>query len=191
MRAENIKVKGIEFLNILNCELQKKVNHHGTAKIVGIIKEDYEKTCLSLAAKQKYVEIIAEQLNGKSKCIFVGYIKNASIEVKGVKKASIELVTGSNRMDLKKRTRTFQNVSMTYKQLMESNEKLNSNIGAKSIFFEDGNAQINNLVVQFKETDWEFAKRMAAMNHTFIRPAFTHEGAKYKSNTKRDIRQYL
>ena len=196
MRAENIKAKGIKFLNILNCEIQKKVNHHGIAKIVGIIEEDYEETCISLAAKQEYIQIFAEQFDGKSKCIFVGYITGLEIDVKGIKKATVELVTGSNRMDLKKRTRTFQNKDMTYKQLLESNEKLNSNIGSKSIFLENGNAEIQDLVVQFKESDWEFAKRMAAKNHTFIRPAFAHEGAKYfwglnTNQTPKDISKYV
>ncbi len=179
MKADYIEVKGINFLNILQCSVSKKINEHGYAKIIGIIEDDYEETCLELAIKQNYIEIRAKELDGKSECFFTGYIDNLEIDCSTVKTVTVELLTGSKFMDLVERTRTFQNVGMTYKQIVQSNEKWNQDVSAASIFLESGGTSIGDLIVQYKETDWEFAKRMAALNNTFIRPEFTREGCKY------------
>lgn len=179
MKADYVKVKGINFLQVLSCTIYKKINEHGTATIKGIIEEDYAEECMSLALSQKYVEIFAEELSGKKECIFIGYIDNLELDCGGVKKVTVNLYTGSKLLDLKHRTRTFQDVTMTHKQVIQSNDANNKNEGAASIFLQSADNAIGNLITQYKETDWEFAIRVAAMEHGFIRPAFTNKGAKY------------
>ncbi|SFR67938.1 hypothetical protein [Anaeromicropila populeti] len=179
MRACNIKVSGIHFTNVLKCTIQKSLNKHGRAEIVGIIQEEDEDSCFAQAESENYLEVYAIDENKSKTCIFVGMVEEMEIDTTDVKILTLSLITGSRNLDLKKRTRTFQNAGMTVKQVLQSNEKLNSDVQAQSVFLEDGNNAIGHLIVQYKETDWDFAIRMASNNNTFIRPAFTNKGAKY------------
>ncbi len=179
MKADYIRVKEVDFISITECKIEKKVNEHGKAKIVGIIENAMEDICISYAEKQEYLTVVAKEFSGESNVIFVGYIENMEIDCNTVKVLTLELSTGTKQMDLSLRTRTFQNVGMTYQDIIKSNEGLNRDIGAASIFYEDGNKAIGNLIAQYKETDWEFAKRMASRNNTFIRPSFDRNGCKY------------
>ncbi|SFR87195.1 hypothetical protein [Anaeromicropila populeti] len=178
MRASNIRVEKINFLSIIECKVNKKINEHGYARVIGVIEAEDEMTCLSLATSETYLKIFAVGENDEQ-CIFNGFIENIEINSGDVKTVTIWLVTGTKMMDITARTRTFQNVAMAYKEVIQSNEKLNADIKAQSKFLETGTKQIGNLIVQYKETDWNFAKRMASCCNTFIMPAFVMEGSRY------------
>lgn len=179
MKANYIEVKEIKFISIKKCNIEKNVNEHGKATIVGIIENSMEDTCISYAEKQKCITIVAKEFSGKEKVIFIGYVENMEIDCNTVKTLTLELITGTKFIDLISRTRTFQNIGMTYKEIIQSNEGLNKDVKARSIFLENGDKPIGNLIAQYKETDWEFAKRMASRNNTFIRPSFDNSGCKY------------
>lgn len=178
MRASRMRVSKINFLSITECTVKKKINEHGTAKVTGVIDAEDEQACISLATSESYLKIYAVSDKGEE-CIFTGYIEDIEINSDDIKTVTLNLVTGTKLMDLAVRTRTFQNVGMTYRSVLKSNEALNGDIGAESKFLEDISATIGDLIVQYKETDWDFAKRMASNCHTFLRPEFKLEGCKY------------
>lgn len=179
MRADYIKVNEISFLSISKCVIKKNVNTHGRATIVGLISDEDEERCLLLGTSEKYIHIVAVGSEGKEECIFSGIIENILISSGFSKVLTLELITGTKLLDLAHRTRTFQDSGMTYKQILKSNEGLNSDVKAGSIFLKSGDIIPEQLIAQFKETDWEFAIRMASHLNTCIIPAFTNDGAKY------------
>lgn len=179
MKADYIKVKEINFVSITKCNMKKTINEHGFIEIEGIIKDKEEDNCISLAERQSYIHVVAKKISGESKIIFCGYIDEMEIDCDMVKIIKIKLVTGTKQLDLSVRTRTFQNIGMSYEEIIRSNDRQNTNIKAGSKFLESGANSIGKLIVQFQETDWEFAKRMASRNQTFIRPSFQDEGCKY------------
>lgn len=179
MQASHIVVKEIHFLAIKECKIAKKVNKHGTAKIVGIIKDEDEEKYLDLACSEKYIHVMAVSSQKKEKCIFSGIIENMEMTISDSKVITLNLITGTKLLDLKNRTRTFQDASMSYKRILKSNEKLNKKVGANSIFRIDEEKCPGTLITQYKETDWDFAIRMASNCNTCLIPACTIDGAKY------------
>ncbi|MBR3772484.1 MAG: hypothetical protein IKL07_09455 [Clostridium sp.] len=178
MRANRIRVDQINFLMITDCNMKKMINEHGTAIVTGVIEAEDESKCLALATSESYLQIYAVGSSGEA-CIFHGFIEDIEVYSGDIKTVTIKLATGTRLMDLETRTRTFQNVGMTYQAVLKSNEALNGDIGAQSKFLEPGSKTIENLIVQYKETDWEFAKRMASCLKTFIRPEYKLSGSKY------------
>lgn len=85
MKADYIRVKEVDFISITECKIEKKVNEHGKAKIVGIIENAMEDICISYAEKQEYLTVVAKEFSGKSNVIFVGYIENMEIDCNTVK----------------------------------------------------------------------------------------------------------
>lgn len=185
MRAENIEVSEIDFLSILECKIEKKVNHHGVAKIVGLVKDNTEKELMKLACTEKYLHVVAISKT-KKKCIFTGIIENMEMEIGINRIVTFYLVTGTKLLDLKNRTRTFQDESMSYKEILKSNEALNKKHGAASIFRQDADILPKRLIAQYKESDWEFAIRMASHCNTCIIPSFDTEGSKYFFGIKKE-----
>lgn len=179
MRAIQIEVERIPFIHVLSCTISKKLNAHGKAKVVGIIDEEDEHRCLAFGQSEDYISIFAVDEDKNKRCVFVGFVDDMEIEAGDVKTLTLYLVTGTRKLDLKSRTRTFQNVGMTVAQVLQSNDNENQDIHAKGIFLKSGSSAIGSLVVQYKETDWDFAIRMASRNHTFIRPDYTKKGACY------------
>lgn len=178
MRAIRVRVDQIDFISINDCHIVKKINQHGSARITGVIDETDQQKCLSLATSEAYLKVFAVG-ERQEECIFNGFIEDIEIQSDDIKNVTLWLSTGSKMLDLKHRTRTFQNVAMTYQQMFRSNEALNGDVKAQSIFLTDGSSAIGNLIVQYKETDWEFARRMASNLHTFIRPEYKLADAKY------------
>lgn len=178
MRANRIRVDQINFVMVTDCSMKKMINEHGTAIVKGVIDASDESKCLALATSESYLKVLAVGSSGEE-CVFHGFIEDIEINSGDIKTATIKLATGTKLMDLTTRTRTFQNVGMTYQAVIKSNEALNGDIGAQSKFLEPGSKTIGDLIVQYKETDWEFAKRMASCLNTFLRPEYKLSGSKY------------
>ena len=63
-------------------------------------------------------------------------------------------------MDIKKKSRTFQNESSTYRNVIDIVNADYNNIQIKDDITET--SKIDTFVVQYKETDWEFIKRLVS-----------------------------
>lgn len=177
MKANNVEVEEIEFLSIHKCEINKYVNKHGRASITGLIKDEDEEKCIKLGSEDNFIHINA--INGhEKKCVFCGVIENLELQKGNGKIVKIDLITGTKLLDLVKRTRTFQNNEMSYKAMITSNNSLNTDVRAGTIFYK-GEKIPGELVVQYKETDWKFALRIASKCNTCLIPSCKTEGSKF------------
>lgn len=197
MKACRVIVDLIPFISITVCNISKQMNQHGRAHVVGVIQDKDEEECLRTATSDSYVKIIALNEENSREIIFVGIVEKIEIESGSSKTVYVDLVTGTRQIDLQERTRTFQNVGVTYDNILQSDAVLNSNVDA-GVFFECKNESIGHLIAQYKETDWEFAIRMASNMNSIVYPAFNIEGSKYYvglvkrniSNKPDDITKY-
>lgn len=96
--------------------------------------------------------------------IFSGYIKKSryiSYGSKG-KRFEAEAYSKSEVLDRKVKYRVFQDISMTFNQVVMEIIKEYENEKIEMLFSEEAKVPINELIVQFDETDWEFLTRLAS-----------------------------
>lgn len=89
----------------------------------------------------------------------------------------LRLRSGTFLMDLEKHVRSFQEGTFTYSQLLDTCNNEYEN--AKKIMTEAKGKSIQHLIMQYNETDWEFIKRLASINHTVVFADCYTKGEKY------------
>lgn len=178
MRDIKIKISLLPLLSVLECTIEKEVNYHGSAKIVGHIEKGREKELMSqLYQEHTWASVWIIDEEGKEEEIFAGIVKEAQIRHEGgLRLVSLTLTGSTFLLDCQERTRTFQNAAMTYDELLSLTEKEQE---ASHIIRVGGEKRIGDIVVQYQESNWEFIRRMASRHHSFIIPYYKGKGIRY------------
>lgn len=177
MREENIVITPYEFTNLLELSIDKKVNDHATARIVGRIPEELEDKYVEMAGNNEWISIKVKDEFNTEKVLFCGVIKSVSIKMNNnVRTLEVEAVTGTYLMDIHPKSRTFQNEQQTYKSIMDTVEKDYPNAGICMGIGE--NDTTKTIVVQYHETDWQFVRRLASHFNSFLSPEYKVTGEK-------------
>lgn len=177
MRDELITVKPFEFIDYIAMEGNQGFGKHGTFKVIGHIAAEKEQEYLNLVADQTWVHVDAVTYDGTIKNVFKGIIWNADIEKVGETCVlTLNLITGSRLMDTLRHIRSFQDVGITYAAMMDTVTEVYPN-NRYSMTMGQGST-IPGLVLQYNETDWEFARRLASHFGTDIYPDSAYEGVK-------------
>ena len=153
----------------------QEINEHGVLYLTAILneqsKDDYVKKNL------KDEQITLKTTGTDSKVLFKGMISEIKTEtVSGLYCLKVVAVSNSFKMDLKKESHSFQDKSMTYKQLLQSIAEKYP--GGDIIDYVSKGNKLNNLILQYQETDWEFLKRLASHYHTGLIPSVLHDTPK-------------
>lgn len=154
-------------------EMQCKLNEHVQVKLTAIIKEEEKDTYIEKVSEKK--SLIVKKEND---VIFNGMIKNATVEQEGgFYYLFVEGVSNTFQMDIQKKTRSFQNKSMTYLAMVKS--ILSDYESAHVIDTASEGETINTIQLQYFETDWNYIKRMASFFNAPLVPNYKLEGAKF------------
>ena len=165
----HIKILGdISLKSLLKLHIITEVNNHGKATFSGIIAEETGKEILE--NKIKKVTICYDfAIDNKSYSIvlFAGQIKKCRLKITGrIYNVEVECFSSSIELDKEKKSRSFQNIEMTYGQLfLQMSEEENIILAVK-----DSNKKIPYPLIQYEETDWKFLKRIAGYLKTMIVP---------------------
>jgi len=166
-----------ETLDILNVDIRVSPNKHATASIRGTILEESERTYLSLAQIDMPVSIMQNDDDGSPCLLFAGLIADMEVtSANGLKVLELKLVSSTQQMDVVKHTRTYQDASLTYRDLLASLGYYHEY--SFSMRVGDGES-IGDLITQFKETDWEFIKRLASHFNSVVVPDYSSGGVGY------------
>ncbi|MBN1051970.1 late control protein D [Clostridium botulinum] len=166
-----------ELMKIVDIKIENKPNEHGYLYLKCLI-DDSIKFNYTIKASTKdeiyvyeeledKVESIDSNVNinevneGNSRRLFCGIVENIKTSnIDGVYYLEIEALTSTYKLDIKDKSRSFQNISMTYDELIGKMLKeytgfsFNQNIG--------NGKKIGKPLFQYKETDWNFLKRIAS-----------------------------
>lgn len=144
-----------KFIKILHCNIHAKYGEHTRAKIVGTV-ESSEAKALFPDVNEEKLEISSRNGNNK-RILFVGIMKNVELEEEGqYAQLSVEAVSYTWKMDIERKSRSFQNLSMTYKDIVNKViQKYRANLT-----WNIPDKQLEYPLIQYKETDYCFIKRI-------------------------------
>ena len=156
-----LRLTGALCINRLTAlELHVGVNEHGWAVVEGEAGENALEQLQGAVAGREQVIMVRDE-TGAEQPLFAGVIHSAGlITYGGYNRFRIELQSGTIQMDQVKRSRSFQDVAQTYSQVAQR----------VASGYEDGaviptvglDKPLEVPVIQYRETDWEFLKRMAS-----------------------------
>ena len=160
MRAVKLSVEPFEFIHIVELESERGLNRHGVLRLTGLISQEKEKEYLRKAETETWVSVKAVSEQEEEKRFFVGILTGLRIRKENqVSFLTLELETGSCLLDLKPHIRSFQDAGFRYNDIigicMEA-------AGGNYIMLEKQEEQPRKFFFQYRETDWEFLKRVAS-----------------------------
>ncbi len=176
VRAELLEAVGFKFIDIQEFYSELLPNKHGRAIIGGTIsgadKEEY------LSSGGKLTQIITKTDEGKSIVLFCGIVTSCNIKSNGdVHYMTLGLMTQSILMDGKKHIRTFQNMGTDYRDIIDI---IIENYNNSAFIMTSGDdKKTQGFMCQYKETDWEYIKRLVFSANTVIYPDYSVEGVKF------------
>lgn len=160
---------------ILDVTMREYPGEHSYAEIKGIAE-------LGVNGHWKFEGIIANEpvglyIQGEVSPFYKGIIQEAeSEEENGLHLVKLRIASGSILLDLKKNSRSYQDIGQTYGQVIE---QVLAPWNTAAIYPRElDETKIGFPIIQYRETDWEFLKRLASRFRLSLYPEPTMEGAK-------------
>ncbi len=165
---------GFGISRILDFSMREYPGEHSTAEVTGTAEVPKGAVLEFLGQiKNSPVELYVD---GVGRALYSGIIRRAeSREENGYHLLRLELGSGSILMDLKKEKRSFQDISMTYGQVIRQTAE---EAGTKVLCPEEMEEAVGFPLIQYRETDWEFIRRIASRFGLPLYPEPTMGGGK-------------
>jgi hypothetical protein len=178
MREYNIELKPFALESVLSLSGRQTENEHGVYRIDGIIPPDRYSEYMSLGMKDCEAEITAVGEDRSETVIFRGIVTDFRIDMRnGVYVLCAELTSGTFALDLTPHIRTFQSESITYSSVLST---ITDRYADADFLMSVGDGEtIKGTIVQYLETDWAFAKRLAGHLGTVLLPNSRLAGKKF------------
>ena len=166
----NIKISGVEFLQIHQIEINHVANEYAHARLTLQVDEKKGTTFLQQANANKIK--ISAQINDKDTVLFQGYISNLSLQTTIDENIlTIDLFDAAYKLNWKHETCSFQKLTDKYEDILK---KSVTEEGAK-IQLKVTDKAIEKMIVRLNETSWQFLKRMASHFNASIFTDITSE----------------
>ncbi|WP_336762091.1 DNA/RNA non-specific endonuclease [Paenibacillus sp. USHLN196] len=154
-------------------QITRQVNEHAKLYVSGIIPEEDGPGILQVQAEGESIVLRQVDKNGRSvRRLFHGVMTSLSVHLSGgVYRFELEALSNSYQMDMRIEERAFQNRGWTFKELIQF--IMNSYRYSDVMDQVTGNTSLSGLVLQYKETDWMFLRRLASRFGTVLVPEIT------------------
>ncbi len=168
----NIRLTPYELLELQQLEIKKAINEHDRLYFKGLVNELYMEKYIS--DTDTGMQVSVAQTGGlfftKPVMLFKGVVTGIKI-TRGANRTvyiEVEAISNTYQLDVKRRNRSFQDVQLTYKKLVEN--VLADYPESEVKICKEATKKTNELIVQYQETDWQFLKRMASRFHMGLIP---------------------
>lgn len=165
--SEQLLIKtDIPFLSLEKMEICHDINKHATAKISVMAKEENQREILSRDWSDTPVTVLKKEENFP---LFSGKIEKLVCH-KENRLLTVQIwgIGETAKLDREKKKQSFQNIEMTYQQVVE--KVIENYQQAEVIWNIRDDKSIDAPLIQYDETDWEFLMRICSHFHGIIVP---------------------
>jgi hypothetical protein len=151
-----------ELQNITKLHIETGVNIHAKATINAVISINEYKNIITADTSEPVT------IWGGNKIIFCGIVENLICKLEDQYSIlTISLISNSILLDMKKKKRSFQDISLSISNIMEIISETSEN---GQISFNANDMGIQMPLIQYMETDWEFILRLASRLGSVVYP---------------------
>lgn len=189
---EHIKITPYHVAYIDKIKIVSKINEHTDAEITAVISEEWKDDPVYETTIGAQVKLLAEtEENG---VLFSGTVKKIRItQSNGVYYLYINAASNTVKMDIKLKSRSFQDKSERYSRIIK---KITDEYPKGEVIDNASeNESAGKFLMQYDETDWMFIKRLASFFNAGLTPHSKADGIQYsfglpKGVDRGDIEQY-
>ena len=176
---ESIQLKGpYEMITLHELELKAAANEHATLRFTGIVSDEKRDICVQKATPDDVVEVLQVVDGNVEKKLFRGRVQSVAVKaINGMYYLEVHASTHTKDMDIKLKSRSFQNNSMTYGELIK--EVLTDYDGDCIVDRNVESQPLEYFILQYKETDWCFLKRIASRFGLTLIPEISADKPKF------------
>jgi hypothetical protein len=167
------EISQCQIISIEKLRIRQAINEHSELEITGIIPAEASDSCLKELKVDSPIEVKKDNIT-----LFNGIILEIKVTCKKrLYYIYIKALSHTYKMDITKKSRSFQNENMPYSELVQS---VLSGY-EKGGFMDEAtdSSKILKPIIQYHETDWEFLKRMASRFYTALIPNCLSESVKF------------
>ena len=172
---ENLFIPSFSHLYIENFKLEQELNQHFRLTFSAVVSEDENDHAVYYSKVGTQVEVdYALAGFSERKKMFQGVVTD--IKVRTVANVSTLYVTAHSNtimLDALKESHSYQDTAYTYESIV--NKVLKRNQNAKASFTQEARSSTGQFILQYKETDWNFIKRIASLKNLPLIPSYTSE----------------
>ncbi|MEC0181028.1 contractile injection system protein, VgrG/Pvc8 family [Paenibacillus peoriae] len=166
----DLEITPFVFDTIQELVIVKQINEHATLRLKGIVQEEQGTHYLKMSHAEQNISVGLKGGQMDAAMLFQGMVRNIQVhQVRNVYHIELEAVSLSYKLDVVRKERTFQDIQMTYTQLID--QVVQDYSGAQMVDEASNGAVIAKVILQYRETDWEFLKRMASRFYTGLIPS--------------------
>lgn len=170
---QNLRLSGYDVESIYSCKVEASMGQHTKLSLKAILKEEGKDKAIHTTTTNHPVEVYIEAA-GEKTSLFHGIVTKIEISYQAeVYYLEIEAKSYTYLMDITKHSRSFQNINMTYHEVIENIIRSYPEVDC---IINIPNKPIGELLVQYEETDWEFIKRISAAFNEGVFPAVEKSG---------------
>lgn len=164
----NIEILPFKLKQLVELNLVQKINDHTRLYFKGVLEEEFKERPIHNTSLETRVELRQLDYDFTNTLLFKGIVSHLEIKaVHDVYYIEGEAVSLTQMLDVKLKSRSFQNSQMTYEELIkqvveEYDGSINDEVSEKK--------QISKVIMQYHETDWQFLKRLASRFNTGLIP---------------------
>ncbi|MCL2865841.1 MAG: phage late control D family protein [Lachnospiraceae bacterium] len=159
IRHENLKIESsISISHVLKLEMEHSLNEHGSLTLEVTIKPEEQEVFSRTSYVEQNIKFFVYH-EGEDVLFFSGKISKVLQVVQDqLFKAVIHLSSYSVDMDVALHSRSFQNISLRYGDVIN---RVIEEDNARFIWRMESDRTINKPFIQYQETNWQFIKRLA------------------------------
>lgn len=164
--------------HIQDLRIERKAGDHARLYLQGIIPEEHQDRDLNILAQDETVSLveIGNQRQEVRK-LFQGLVQDVSIRrVQGIYILELEAVSYSYLLDIEPRIRSFQNKDQDCEDVIR--QVLKAYPKSDVIDYVSGSSKLGALTLQYRETDWQFLRRLASRFGAAIIPEISADSPK-------------
>ncbi|WP_342472642.1 hypothetical protein MHH70_04160 [Metasolibacillus sp. FSL H7-0170] len=173
-----LQVEPFQLVSLQELTLTKKINEHAHLYMTAIVPDEMRDQYVEMAEKQTTIEVNQLTEQGTSTPLFKGMILDIKIQmVRGIYYMEMGAVSSTYQLDIKQNTRSYQDKEMVFATLFK--QLSTTYTGLDVIDKATNSANLEKFTLQYRETDWQFLKRLASRFQTGLVPASTFEQPKF------------
>jgi Uncharacterized protein conserved in bacteria len=183
MRETQINITPFNYVALYQLTINRNINEHAKADITISIKNDLEEQYMEMLSNETWVKITGTNgIDGDESAVhtvlFYGMVTNFQFDHDGYETIlKLVLTSGTVLMDLKPHFRVFQNEASSCVEIHQ--ELVRTYPDGQVICMEGSSDKMHKVFIQYRETDWEFLKRLASETGRYLIPDALKKGAKY------------
>ncbi|MHC1686042.1 MAG: contractile injection system protein, VgrG/Pvc8 family [Clostridiaceae bacterium] len=157
---DNLLVDNFTFEYLKEVRIANDINNHGVLELVGVVPTEIADSDVYYTDECTPIELFYLDTNYEKKTVFNGMVTKVRVKAeKDVHLLYIKALSHTSQMDIEKRSRSFQNINLTSHQLIKD---IISEYGDADVILNIPNEPIGEFLLQYRETDWEFIKRVTS-----------------------------